>query len=181
MKIVSMNIRGFGGPTKQKALKEMFSSLNPDIILLQETMCDHITALRLFVYMKSGWEFCAIDALGLSGGILSAYNPILIRCKSYNSFVGILLTACFKGLDYVFSIVNCYGPYANRTSYWNSIVAGGIFNYPNLILVVDLNFTISNLEIWGDCARMDHLSLYFAQLLESMHMVDLSPTKIGPT
>ena len=45
----------------------------------------------------------------------------------------------------------------------------------------DLNFTISDLEIWGDRARIDHLSLYFAQLLESMHMVDLAPTKIGPT
>ena len=67
-----MNIRGFGGPTKQKALKELFTSLNPDIILLQETMCDHITALCLFAYMKLGWEFCAINALGLSGDILSA-------------------------------------------------------------------------------------------------------------
>ena len=52
MNIVSMNIRGFGGPTKQKALKELFTYLNPDIILLQETMCDHITALCLFAYMK---------------------------------------------------------------------------------------------------------------------------------
>ena len=72
MKIVSMDIRGFGGPTKQKALKDLFTSLNPDIILLQETMCDHFTALRLFAFMKPGWELCAIDALGLSGGILSA-------------------------------------------------------------------------------------------------------------
>ena len=78
MKIVSMNIHGFGGPTKQKALKELFTSLNPDIISLQETMCDHFTALRLFAFIKPGWEFCAIDALGLSRGILSAWNPILI-------------------------------------------------------------------------------------------------------
>ena len=131
--------------------------------------------------MKPGWEFCAIDALGLSGGILSAWNPHLIHCKAYHSFVGILLTASFKGLDSVFSIVNCYGPYANKTSYWDSAVAGGIFNYPNLILDGDLNFTIFDLEIWGDRARMDHLSLYFAQLLESMNMIDIAPTKIGPT
>ena len=87
------------------------------------------------------------DALGLSGGILSAWNPRLIRCKAFHSFVGILLTASFKGLDSVFSIVNCYGPYANKTSYWDSVVAGGIFNYPNIILASDLNFTISDLEI----------------------------------
>ena len=180
MKIVSMNIRGFGGLTKQKALKELFSSLNPDIILLQETMCDHFSALHLFAKINPRWEYCAIDALSLSGGILLAWNPYLIQCKSYHSFAGILLSASFKGLDSIFSIVNCYGPYANRTSFWDSVVSRGLFNYPNLILAGDLNFTISDLEIWDNRACMDHLSLYFAQLLESMHMVDLAPTKIGP-
>ena len=162
MNIVSMNIHGFGGPNKQEALKELFTSLNPDIILLQETMCDHFTALHLFAFIKTGWEFCAIDALGISGGILLAWNPCLIRCKAFHSFAGILLSASFKGLDSVFSIVNCYGPYANITSYWDTSVASGIFNYPNLILAGDLNFTISNLEIWGDRARLDHISMYFA-------------------
>ena len=81
MKIFSMNICGFGGPTKQKSLKYLFTSINPDIILLLETMCDHFTSLCLFAFIKPSWEFCAIDALGLSGGILSAWNPHLIRCK----------------------------------------------------------------------------------------------------
>ena len=48
-----------------KLLKELFTSLNPDIILLEETMCDHLTALRFSSLMKPGYEFCAIDALGL--------------------------------------------------------------------------------------------------------------------
>ena len=154
MKIVSMNIHGFGGSTKQKALKYLFASLNPDIILLQETMCDHFTALHLFAHMKPDWEFCAIDALGLLRGILLAWNPRLIRCKAFHSFVGILLKASFKGLDSIFSIVNCYGPYTNNISFWDSAIAGGIFECPNLSLVGDLNFTISDLEIWGDHARL---------------------------
>ena len=147
MKIVSMNIRGFGGPTKQIALKELFSSHNLDIILLQETMCDHLTALRFSSLMKPSYEFCAIDALGLSRGTLSTWNPCLVRCKAYLSFAGILLHARFKALDSVFSLVNCYGPYANRTTFWDSVVAGGIFYFPNLILAGDLNFTTSALEI----------------------------------
>ena len=114
MKIVSMNIRGYGGLTKQKSLKELFTSLNPEIILLQETMCDNFFALRLFAKTKPGWEYCALDAHGLSGGILSAWNPCLIQCKAYHSFSGIILYASFKVLDSVFSIINCYGPYANK-------------------------------------------------------------------
>ena len=110
-------------------------------------MRDHFTALRLFAFMKPRWELCAIDALGLSGGILSAWNPRLVRCKAYLSFAGILLSTSFKALDSVLSNVNCYGPYANRTTFWDTVVAGGIFNYPNLILAGDLNFTTSELEI----------------------------------
>ena len=119
--------------------------------------------------------------MNLRFGVLSTWNPRLVRCKAYLSFAGILLYARFKALDSVFSIFNCYGPYANRTVFWDTIVAGGIFNYPNLILARDLNFTTSELEIWGEHARRDHLSLYFSQLLDSMNMVDLTPTKIGPT
>ena len=144
-------------------------------------MCDHFSVLHLFANINPGWKYCAIDELGLSRGILSAWNPCLIRCKYFHSFVGILLSTSFKGLEFVFSIVNCYGPYANKTSYWDFVVASDIFNYPNLILAGDLNFTISDLEIWGEHARIDHHSLYFAQLLDSLHMVDLAPTKIGPT
>ena len=110
-------------------------------------MCDHFTSLRLFSFMNPGWEFCAIDAHGLSRGILLSWNPHLVRCKAYHSFVGLLLSASFKGLDSVFSIVNCYGPYANRISSSDIAVAGGIFNYPNLILAGDLNFTIFDLKI----------------------------------
>ena len=181
MNIVSMNIRGLGGITKQKSLRTPFSSLNPDLIMLQETMCDHITALQLFAKLNPRWKFYALDAHGLFGGILSTWNPHLTCCKYYHSFVGILLYARFKGLDYVFSIINCYGPYANITVFWDCAIDGGIFNYPNLILAGDLKFTLSDLEVWGDRARLDHQVLYFAQLLDTMNMVDLDPTTLGPT
>ena len=38
MKILSMNIRGFGGVAKQKSLGLLLSSLKPDLILFQETV-----------------------------------------------------------------------------------------------------------------------------------------------
>ena len=109
-----MNIHGFGGLTKQKALRTLFSTLKPDMILLQETMCDHVSAFSLFAKLRSGWESCALDAHGISGGLLTGWNPHLTRCKAYHSFVGILIKARFKGLDFVYYILNCYGPYSNR-------------------------------------------------------------------
>ena len=71
MKILSMNIRGFGGLTKQKALGRFFTDLNPDMILIQETMCSYSQSLLLYSKLKPGWELCASDASSLSRGLLA--------------------------------------------------------------------------------------------------------------
>ena len=176
-----MNIRGFGGITKQKSLMSLFSSLNPDIILIQETMCDYYSPLHLFSKMRPSWEFCALDSLGILGGLLTSWNPHLTHCKVFHSYDGILVKAIFKGLDFVFSILNYYGPYSNKYFFWYKVLARAIFYYPNLILAGDLNFTLSNAEIWGNRARIDHMVHYFSHLLDSTNMVDLAPHTPGPT
>ena len=127
MRILSINFHGFGGLTKQKSFSSLFSSLNPNLIMLQETMCDHLYTLIHFSKMKLGWDFCALDSHGLSRGLLIGWNPHLAHCKAYHSYVGILIKAKLKGLDIVFSILNCYGSYSNRATFWNNVLAGGIF------------------------------------------------------
>ena len=87
----------------------------------------------------------------------------------------ILVKASFKGFNSIFSILNCYGPYSNRDYFWNNVLAGGIFDPPNIILVGDLNFTISDAKIWGSKARIDTLAPFFSQLLTTTNMVDLAP------
>ena len=69
--------------------------------------------------------------------------------------------------------MNCYGTYSNKAFFWDNILAGGIFYYPNLILVGDLNFTLSDAEIWGNKARINHMVHYFSHLLHSTNIVDL--------
>ena len=124
MKNISMNIRGFGGITKQKSLGRLFSVLNHDMILIQETMCCFFRSLHLFSKLKPGWEFCASDASGLSGGLLAGWNPHLVQCKAFTSLASIILKATFKGLFETFTIINCYGPYTQRTTFWNNLVVG---------------------------------------------------------
>ena len=99
MKILSINIHaGFGGLTKQKALRSLFSSWNLDMILIQETMCDHYLALCLFSKLNPGWEFCALDSLGHLGGLLTGWNPHLTCYKYFHTYAGILVKVRFKGL-----------------------------------------------------------------------------------
>ena len=81
MNILSMNIWGFGGLSKQKSLNSLFSDLNPDMSLLQETMCTSYQSLIMFSKFKPRWQFCAVDAFGLSGGLLAGWNPSLSVVK----------------------------------------------------------------------------------------------------
>ena len=111
MKILSMNIRGFGGLAKQKSLGRLPSDLRPNMILLQETMCCYSQALYLFSKLKPGWEFCASDAMGISGSLLARWDPHLVQCKAFSSLDGIILKPSFKGLADTFTVINCYGTY----------------------------------------------------------------------
>ena len=87
------------------------------MILIQETMCNFSQALFLFSKLKPGWEFCALDSSGLSEGLLAGWNPLLICCKDFTSFAGILLKSKIKGFSQVFSILNCYGPYHHKLGF----------------------------------------------------------------
>ena len=58
----------------------------------------------------------------------------------------------------------------------------GVFlNHPNLIIVGDLNFTLSDAKILGWKSCLDPLASYFSQLLVRTRMVDLPPVSLGPT
>ena len=85
MKILSLNVRGLGGSTKQKSLHHLLTSVSPDLILLQGTMSSTYPALLAFSKLHLGWEFCAISSKGLSSGILLGWNPLRVRCKAFKT------------------------------------------------------------------------------------------------
>ena len=110
MLILSLNVRGLGGKTKAFSLRSLFSSLNPDFILLQETMCSALPALFAFSKILPSWEFCATNAHGLSGGLLSAWNPKKVNCRAFQTCAGLLLEASIRGTNLPLHILNVYGP-----------------------------------------------------------------------
>ena len=181
MRFLTLNVRGLGGLAKKKSLRILISSLSPDVILLQETMTSIYPALFAFSKLCPGWEFCAIKAKGLSGGILSGWNPKLLNCKAFHTAAGILLKASLRSSPLELSILNCYGPYINRDSFWNSATTGGLLSLPNLILAGDLNFTLNASEIWGSKLQLDPLGPFFSELFSDHHLVDVAPTGVGPT
>ena len=75
-----------------------------------------------------------MSASGLSGGLLTAWNPLSVRCHSFETVVGILVKASFRGLSTPLAILNCYGPYKNMELFWEKALLGGLLNTSNLIL-----------------------------------------------
>ena len=57
MKLISLNIHGYQGLTKIKALGSLLSEIKPGMVFLQEIMCDHSQALLSFSKVKLSWEF----------------------------------------------------------------------------------------------------------------------------
>ena len=134
------------GLAKQKTLHTLLLSLAPDMIMIQETMCSHYHAFLAFSKLLSRWELCDLDAVGLSGRLLLGWNPLSVRCNAFETSVRILVKERFRGSPTIFSILNCYGPYQYRDTFWKKVVDDGLLILPNLILAGDLNFTLNHRE-----------------------------------
>ena len=112
---------------------------------------------------------------------MSGWNPNVTRSKAYLTFVGNLVDGVFKGSYLSLSFLKIYGPYIDREMFWHSVEAGGIINNSNLIIAGDLNFTLTDANIWGAKTQMDPMDDFFMQMLLKKNLVDVAPAKIGPT
>ena len=138
-------------------------------------------ALFTFLKLLPSWEFYAISAPGISGGLLSAWNPLKENCRAFQTCVGILLQASIRVLPDPLHILNVYGPYREREFFWNKALRGGLLNLPSLVLGGDLNLTLHSSEIWDSKATLDPLSDHFISLFETAGLVDVAPLVTGPT
>lgn len=84
MKIISWNVRGLGDVNKRRLVKECVSNFLLDIVLFQETKKEVVG--DQFVRSSVGAslsEWCALPAIGTSGGIFLAWNPNVVRKKDF--------------------------------------------------------------------------------------------------
>jgi exonuclease III len=115
MKLLSLNIRGFGGTSKKLSLKRLVKRTDPDIVFLQETMVDGNIVREALNNILKYWSICTIDSKGLSGGL---WNPFKACFNAYQSLAGIVLEGKIQGCSYDFNFINCYGPYSHIKEFW---------------------------------------------------------------
>jgi exonuclease III len=115
MKILTWNIRGLNGRSKQRILRNCIKMEDPDIFLIQETKCAGKTAEDI---IKRCWRNCEsyqTDSKGASGGLAILWNPATVILDQGLS-TPCTITTHYRaiGSDKEGMITNAYGPQNNQ-------------------------------------------------------------------
>jgi exonuclease III len=122
MKCFSFNCRGLAGPLKKLALKRMILTEHLDVLLLQETLGEGVEVDNRLSFLLLDWSFITLDSIGRSGGLAIRWNCRTIKVlNSWGFESGLGITVISKELEDPLNIVNIYGPYHNRGSYWDVV------------------------------------------------------------
>lgn len=160
MKILSFNCRGFASLTKKLVLRRLLNSTHLDVIFLQETLCPADPLILTLSSWLPNWTFHALDASGRSGGLaIGVYNrSVEIRnIWGGKGFIGLDILA--HSVDMDLRIINVYGPCSDRGTFWRTFLESDLLQADNIIMGVDLNFSLGFCESWGHMAQVDSLSL----------------------
>ena len=121
MLIVSFNSRGLGGPQKKISLKRLFNNLKPSVIMLQETMLEGSKARTVIKEILKDWEVESLDAVGLSGGLITAWSPSLLKTNSKKMESALETKLLNKETGITFTLLNIYSPFYERKAFWEKI------------------------------------------------------------
>jgi hypothetical protein len=177
----SFNAHGVGGAPKFLPLKRLVKSCSPNVIMIQETMCFGSKAVETFSPWLKDWSFSSVNSVGLSGGLLTTWNPHLKVPSTSSLNSSIVVDLEDRILVDSFHLINIYNPYSKKRPYWEVLASPGILSASNIILGGDLNFTLSIREVWGAHPRRNPLEGFFAHLIEEAHLVDFEPPNLTPT
>jgi exonuclease III len=110
--IESWNTQGLGCLKKRPVVRDSISSANPSIICVQETKLAAVDRFVLSSFLPSNLScFETVDAIGSSGGILTAWDAGLYSLVSAHRcrFSLTLMLQSFLS-DLVFAVTNVYAP-----------------------------------------------------------------------
>ena len=75
------------------------------------------------------------------------------------SVIGSYVQSVDWGMKFI--VIKMYGPYNEKTQFWEDLISKSIFNSEALIIGGDLNFSMRFEEVWGPRERSDPLEGFF--------------------
>jgi exonuclease III len=83
MKLISWNIRGLNGHSKQRLLRDRIIAEQPDILLLQETKCAGEEMTQILSRCWKQGKMMTIDSIGTTGGLAILWNPSSVVLENF--------------------------------------------------------------------------------------------------
>ncbi|XP_071712960.1 uncharacterized protein [Rutidosis leptorrhynchoides] len=180
MKILSLNIHGFGddmGPKgKYSRFRNIRSREQPDIVLLQETKCNEVNNSFIeFFWGKTDFEYVQKQKIGKSGGLLIIWDPnsFIVNQAIVKDYL-LAIKGHWIGKDRETIVVNVYGPHNDekKKMMWDCLE--NIMSYPNAAWVIGGDFNeVHNEEERQNCVFHDRRAAFFNDFIERTQLIEV--------
>eukprot|EP00253_Pinus_taeda_P035349 PITA_35349 len=178
----SWNCRGLASKPKKLALRDWLLNSKSDILFLQETLGKGPEVETMLKSLMPGWSFSAIDSSGHLGGLAIGYREGRIKIiNQWGTKHVMAMEVISPDFSHSFLIVNIYGPFQGRETFWTDLLAKSLMNTSLSIVGGDLNFSIGRAKAWGPSGREDPLSDFFHNVLLDKNLIDPSSIKLKRT
>ncbi|KAF5185023.1 hypothetical protein FRX31_025385 [Thalictrum thalictroides] len=124
-KLVTWNVRGLANDETCGAVRNLIKDVKPVIIILQETKISDQFDPSLSLLWRHPWRFEHIPSIGLSGGLLVAWNSDFIEVvDSLKGAFSLSLICKEIDTDFEWLLSGIYGPSksGNRTQFFQELV-----------------------------------------------------------
>jgi exonuclease III len=177
MKIITWNIRGLNGCSKQKLLWDLIIVEKPEILLLQETKCTSKDIDKLLPYCWKLGGVVAIDATGTTDGLAILWNTNVVLLENFITTKW-SITADYRliGSNKPGHLTNVYGPASPRDkqAFLRSLhYVASLAQHNNWTVGGDFNIIRSLEEKRGGSRRLDRDFGDFNTLIDDLHLIDL--------
>jgi hypothetical protein len=113
-------------------------------------MCRGYLVMKLVGSWLKNWSFSAVDADGMSRGLLLGWSPYFKALHSLSHRLSISIKLKHKNDYFSFTAINY-----ETIPFWEELSSIGVFHDPIMVIGGDLNFTLSLREVWGPNPRED--------------------------
>jgi exonuclease III len=177
MKIISWNIRGLNGHSKQKMLRDLIFAEKPDIVLLQETKCTTEYIDRLLPYCWKQGEEISTATIGTAGGLAILWNTNSLPMDNFITTKWSITTDYrLIGSNKPRHLTNVYGltnPRDKKAFLRNLEYLSNLTRHNRWIVGGDYNLIRSLEEKKGGSICLDQDSSDFNSLIENLNLIDL--------
>jgi len=147
MNILTWNIRGLNGRSKQRILRNCIKAEDPDILLLQETKCAGQTVEAILKKFKHNCDSYHLDLKGAAGGLAILLNhATFILDQGFSTPSTLTVHYRAISLDKDEMITNAYGPQNNQDKYLfiqNLAYLGTLGEHKQWIIGGDFNMILT--------------------------------------